>query len=375
MDDNFPRDHKKNLRISPNESFENSNKNYSTLPRLYFRRKRNHEISKSLEGSENSNSIKFDETEHVALKRFDENLNFPNGNTTGENFNSPKDNSSLGDNKTFDKSEDNFNYSSYNFTLGNLTGDWILNISEPEEGTEMARLEEKINGTVDEEKRTKQKDIKKEKELERNVMIAPIKNFPEIKVKESQEIEKQQQLLVNDSKELNLKKLEELEVKGVKDFEKREPDSEIKTTRMSVIKSSEKVEETEVEKDIQSDYINMTLLNETNSSENDTMPIETEEEILRQIRDFIFPKAWTWVLIFFHALVFVIGLVGNTLVCVSVYRNHSMRTVTNYFIVNLAIADFLVILFCLPPTVIWDVTMTWFFGVTMCKITLYLQVS
>lgn len=52
-----------------------------------------------------------------------------------------------------------------------------------------------------------------------------------------------------------------------------------------------------------------------------------------------------------------------------------MRTVTNIFIVNLAVADFLVILFCLPPTVVWDVTMTWYFGETMCKVVLYFQVG
>lgn len=126
--------------------------------------------------------------------------------------------------------------------------------------------------------------------------------------------------------------------------------------------------------------INLSLANEenillANLSGNVTVAPETEEEILEQIIEFIFPRSWTWVLITCHALVFFVGLVGNTLVCVSVYRNHSMRTVTNYFIVNLAIADFLVILLCLPPTVIWDVTMTWFFGVSMCKITLYLQVS
>lgn len=102
---------------------------------------------------------------------------------------------------------------------------------------------------------------------------------------------------------------------------------------------------------------------------------ESYEDYMNQIEEFIFPRSWTWILIFIHSLVFVIGLVGNTLVCVSVYRNHTMRTVTNYFIVNLAVADFMVILFCLPPTLIWDVTMTWFFGVTMCKIVLYLQVG
>lgn len=52
-----------------------------------------------------------------------------------------------------------------------------------------------------------------------------------------------------------------------------------------------------------------------------------------------------------------------------------MRTVTNIFIVNLAIADLLVIILCLPPTVIWDVTETWFLGEAMCKVILYFQVS
>ncbi|CAH0551962.1 unnamed protein product [Brassicogethes aeneus] len=91
--------------------------------------------------------------------------------------------------------------------------------------------------------------------------------------------------------------------------------------------------------------------------------------------EYIFPKPWMWPLIFFHCVGFLIGIVGNCLVCVAVYRNHSMRTVTNYFIVNLAVADFLVILFCLPPSVVWDVTSTWWFGTAMCKIVLYLQVS
>lgn len=67
--------------------------------------------------------------------------------------------------------------------------------------------------------------------------------------------------------------------------------------------------------------------------------------------------------------------IGNILVCIAVYANATMRTVTNIFIVNLAIADLLVIILCLPPTVIWDVTETWFLGEAMCKIILYLQVS
>lgn len=49
--------------------------------------------------------------------------------------------------------------------------------------------------------------------------------------------------------------------------------------------------------------------------------------------------------------------------------------VTNIFIVNLAVADFFVILLCLPPTVVWDVTETWFLGEVLCKVVIYFQVS
>ncbi|KYB26242.1 orexin receptor type 2 isoform X1 [Tribolium castaneum] len=99
----------------------------------------------------------------------------------------------------------------------------------------------------------------------------------------------------------------------------------------------------------------------------------SEQEFIDSLWELIAPKSWTWILVILHSLVFIIGIIGNILVCVAVYRNHTMRTVTNYFIVNLAVADFLVILFCLPPSVVWDVTVTWFFGVTMCKIVLYFQ--
>lgn len=92
------------------------------------------------------------------------------------------------------------------------------------------------------------------------------------------------------------------------------------------------------------------------------------------IENYIKPLWYEWVFIAMHLLVFVVGILGNLLVCVSVYRNRSMRTVTNYFIVNLAAADCLVLLICLPPTVLWDVTETWFFGDVSCKLTIYFQV-
>ncbi|XP_044010323.1 orexin receptor type 2-like, partial [Aphidius gifuensis] len=99
----------------------------------------------------------------------------------------------------------------------------------------------------------------------------------------------------------------------------------------------------------------------------------SDEDYIDLIADYLKPTIYGWFLITMHTIVFFGGIIGNSLVCIAVYRNHSMRTVTNYFITNLAFADILVIFFCLPPTVLWDVTETWFFGEKLCKIILYIQ--
>lgn len=56
-----------------------------------------------------------------------------------------------------------------------------------------------------------------------------------------------------------------------------------------------------------------------------------------------------------YTAVFIIGFVGNFLVIGVVYRLPRMRNVTNFFIMNLAIADMLVILFCLPGTLMSNI--------------------
>ena len=100
-----------------------------------------------------------------------------------------------------------------------------------------------------------------------------------------------------------------------------------------------------------------------------------DDEYIDMILDYLFPKPFEWCLIAAYAVVFVIGLVGNFLVCFAVWRNRSMRTITNYFIVNLAIADFLVVLICLPPTVLEDIYQTWYMERIGCKVVKYLQVG
>lgn len=53
-----------------------------------------------------------------------------------------------------------------------------------------------------------------------------------------------------------------------------------------------------------------------------------------------------------YGVVFVFAIVNNSLVVAVIYRNPHMRTVTNYFIANLAVADILVSLLVLPITLL-----------------------
>lgn len=101
----------------------------------------------------------------------------------------------------------------------------------------------------------------------------------------------------------------------------------------------------------------------------------TDEKWIKSIFEFISPKPYEWLFVVLFIVVFIFGLVGNCLVCFAVWKNNHLKTVTNYFLVNLAIADFSVILICLPPTFIHDIMESWFLGLAMCKIVVYLQVS
>ncbi|CAI2294125.1 unnamed protein product [Caenorhabditis sp. 36 PRJEB53466] len=73
-----------------------------------------------------------------------------------------------------------------------------------------------------------------------------------------------------------------------------------------------------------------------------------------------------WFVIILAAMM-VIGVVGNTLVVVVVATNKSMRNALNLVLMNLAIADLLILLFCLPLTVVNDVTKTFWFSAVFCK--------
>lgn len=102
---------------------------------------------------------------------------------------------------------------------------------------------------------------------------------------------------------------------------------------------------------------------------------KSDEEWLNEIFEHIEPRFYHWIFIVLFIVVFSVGTVGNFLVCYSVWKSRSLKSVTNYFLVNLAAADFLVVLICLPASVIYDTIQSWFLGIAMCKLVIYLQVS
>ncbi|XP_051880804.1 orexin receptor type 2 [Pristis pectinata] len=116
------------------------------------------------------------------------------------------------------------------------------------------------------------------------------------------------------------------------------------------------------------------LTNDTNISAALGPAVDYDQEFITYLwQEYLYPKEYEWVLIAAYIAVFILALVGNILVCVAVWKNHHMRTVTNYFIVNLSFADILVTIICLPASLLVDITETWFFGQVLCKIIPYLQ--
>ena len=102
---------------------------------------------------------------------------------------------------------------------------------------------------------------------------------------------------------------------------------------------------------------------------------EALDDLRDQMEDYVKPKWYEWLVIVIYIITFIIGLTGNILVCFAVWRNRQMRTVTNMFIVNLSVADLGIIIICLPPTLMVDVTETWYMGLVMCKAVYFLMVS
>lgn len=83
----------------------------------------------------------------------------------------------------------------------------------------------------------------------------------------------------------------------------------------------------------------------------------------------VFPEYIRVVATIFCCLVFVVGVAGNLLVTLVILKDRDMRHSTNYFLMNLSVADLLVLLFCLPPVLVelHSPPQIWVLGYTMCQ--------
>ena len=63
----------------------------------------------------------------------------------------------------------------------------------------------------------------------------------------------------------------------------------------------------------------------------------------------------------------VLALLGNIVVCISVYRNTRLRTTTNLYIITLAVSDLLSAIFVMPLSIGVLISSRWPFGNTVCQ--------
>ncbi|KFO21675.1 cholecystokinin receptor type A isoform X1 [Fukomys damarensis] len=75
--------------------------------------------------------------------------------------------------------------------------------------------------------------------------------------------------------------------------------------------------------------------------------------------------------ILLYSLIFLLSVLGNTLVITVLIRNKRMRTVTNIFLLSLAVSDLMLCLFCMPFNLIPSLLKDFIFGSAMCKTTTY----
>uniref|UniRef100_A0A1I8BEB4 G_PROTEIN_RECEP_F1_2 domain-containing protein n=1 Tax=Meloidogyne hapla TaxID=6305 RepID=A0A1I8BEB4_MELHA len=81
------------------------------------------------------------------------------------------------------------------------------------------------------------------------------------------------------------------------------------------------------------------------------------------------------IFLIFYIFVFILCVFGNSVVLICIIANRSMRTVTNFFLANLAIADLLVGIFCVCQNAVHFALFahgTWPFGKILCHLYIYI---
>ncbi|XP_070968391.1 cholecystokinin receptor-like [Oncorhynchus clarkii lewisi] len=75
--------------------------------------------------------------------------------------------------------------------------------------------------------------------------------------------------------------------------------------------------------------------------------------------------------ILLYSVIFLLSVFGNLLIIVVLTVNKRMRTVTNSFLLSLAVSDLMMAVFCMPFTLIPNMLEDFIFGAAMCKTVTY----
>lgn len=74
-------------------------------------------------------------------------------------------------------------------------------------------------------------------------------------------------------------------------------------------------------------------------------------------------------------VIFLVGIAGNIAILCIVCQNYYMKSISNSLLANLAVWDFVLILFCLPMVVFHELTKSWLLGEFTCKVVPYVEVK
>ncbi|XP_036222474.2 gastrin/cholecystokinin type B receptor [Bactrocera oleae] len=85
------------------------------------------------------------------------------------------------------------------------------------------------------------------------------------------------------------------------------------------------------------------------------------------------PTEMPFWLILCYSIIFLCAIIGNLLVISTLIQNRRMRTITNLFLLNLAISDILLGVFCMPVTLVGTLLRDFIFGESFCKLIPFLQ--
>lgn len=115
---------------------------------------------------------------------------------------------------------------------------------------------------------------------------------------------------------------------------------------------------------------NLTILTSLSLAEFESNNGDYHEE------NYSLPKWVNIVLMVLHAVTMTISIGGNIVVCLVILLKKSLQTVGNYFVISLAFSDIIMVILCVPFTVLTNLLYYhWIFGSFLCPVVGYLQLA